>query len=150
MLVNHVVGEEWWVRPLAEGMTIEEVGASFDGDLLGDDPAAAAAAASAEAADAMDAHGPETMVHLSSGETPIEEYAMQVLADHLIHGWDLAAGTGQDRTMDPELVSVVSEWFASQEEMWRSGGAIGPRAEMTGDPQVDLLAAFGRDANWKA
>ena len=29
-------------------------------------------------------------------------------ADHLIHGWDLARGTGQDTTMDPELVTAVA------------------------------------------
>ena len=152
-LVNHVVGEEWWVRPLAEGKTIEEVGSSFDGDLLGDDPVAAVAAASAEAADAMDARVPEApiLVHLSFGDTPIEEYAMQMLADHLVHGWDLAAATGMDRAMDPELVSVVQSWFAPQEEAWRAGGAIGPRFEIDADdPQSELLSMYGRDPNWQA
>lgn len=150
-LVNHVVGEEWWVRPLAEGMTIEEVGSSFDGDLLGDDPAAAAAAASAEAADAMDARIPEAgIVHLSFGDFPIDEYAMQMVADHLIHGWDLAAATGQDRAMDADLVSEISTWFAPQEELWRGAGAIGPRFDAGGDPQSDLLAAYGRNPDWQA
>jgi len=151
-LVNHVVGEEWWVRPLAEGKTIEEVGSSFDGDLLGDDPSSAVAAASAEAADAMDAHIPEQpMVHLSFGDTPIEEYAMQMLADHLVHGWDLAAAAGMDRSMDPELVSVVQAWFAPQEEAWRAAGAIGPRVEVDADdPQSELLSVYGRHPDWTA
>ena len=39
-LVNHVVGEDRWTRPLLQGMTIAEVGDRFDGDLLGDDPQA--------------------------------------------------------------------------------------------------------------
>jgi uncharacterized protein (TIGR03086 family) len=150
-LVNHVVGEEWWVRPLAEGMTIEQVGSSFDGDLLGDDPQAAVSAASAECADAMDAHVPQqVMVHLSFGDTPIDEYAMQMMADHLIHGWDLAAATGRDRTMDPELVDVVTAWFLPQEEAWRAAGAIGPRFDADGDAQSDLLAAYGRNPDWQA
>lgn len=150
-LVNHVVGEELWVKPLVDGKTIEEVGTAFDGDVLGDDPRARAAAAAAEASDSFDQGVRDGVtVHLSFGDTPADEYAMQLTADHLIHGWDLAAGAGMDRTMDPELVSVVANWFASQEEMWRAGGAIGPRAELTGDPQSDLLAAFGRNANWEA
>jgi uncharacterized protein (TIGR03086 family) len=151
-LVNHVVGEEWWVRPLAEGKTIEEVGSSFDGDLLGDDPAAAVSAASAEAADAMDAHIPEhPMVHLSFGDTPIEEYAMQMLADHLVHGWDLAAAAGMDRTLDPELVSVVHAWFVPQVDAWRAAGAIGPPVEIDADdPQSELLSLYGRHPNWSA
>jgi uncharacterized protein (TIGR03086 family) len=148
-LVNHVVYEERWTKPLADGKTIDEVGTSLEGDLLGDDPAGAAAAASAEAADAIDAGVPrETIVHLSFGDTPIAEYAMQMVADHLIHGWDLAAATGMDRTMDAETLAAVAPWFAPQEELWRGAGAIGPRTDAGGDPQSDLLAAYGRNPNW--
>ena len=150
-LVNHVVGEELWVKPLIDGKTIEDVGTAFDGDVLGDDPRQTSAAAATEANESFDRGVSEGVTaHLSFGDTPAAEYAMQLTADHLIHGWDLAAATGMDRAMDPELVAVVAEWFASQEEMWRSGGAIGPRADKSGDPQSDLLAAFGRKANWEA
>ncbi len=150
-LVNHVVNEERWVKPLVDGKTIEDVGSSLDGDLLGDEPASAATAAAAESIGAFDEGVPrKVMVHLSFGDTPVDEYAMQMVADHLIHGWDLAAAAGLDRTMDPELVAEVSAWFALQEEAWRAAGAIGPRLDTGGDPQSDLLAAFGRDANWSA
>lgn len=37
-LVNHLVVENRWTKPLIAGMTIEEVGRRFEGDLLGDDP----------------------------------------------------------------------------------------------------------------
>ena len=148
-LVNHVVGEELWVKPLADGKTIEDVGSAFDGDVLGDDPRVVAAETATEAIESFDERVPEAgMVHLSFGETPIAEYAMQLTADHLIHGWDLAAATGQNRIMDPELVATVAAWFATQEDAWRAAGAIGPRVDATGDPQTDLLAAFGRNANW--
>jgi uncharacterized protein (TIGR03086 family) len=150
-LVNHVVNEERWVKPLVDGKTIEEVGSSLDGDLLGADPASAAASAAQEASGAFDEGvRRNVMVHLSFGDTHVDEYAMQLVADHLIHGWDLAAATGLDRSMDAELVSVVAAWFAPQEEAWRAGGAIGPRRDTGGDPQSDLLAAFGRDADWSA
>jgi uncharacterized protein (TIGR03086 family) len=150
-LVNHVVYEERWTKPLVDGKTIAEVGDSLEGDLLGDDPAAAAAAASAEAAGAIDAGVPEEkIVHLSFGDTPIAEYAMQMVADHLIHGWDLAAATGMDRTLDAETLATVAPWFAPQEELWRGAGAIGPRTDAGGDPQSKLLAAYGRDPDWRA
>ena len=104
-LVNHIVGEDLWTVPLMEGATIEEVGDRFDGDLLGDDPVAAARGA-ADAATIATGSGVVAgrTVHLSFGDTPAEEYAYQLAADHLVHGWDLAAAVGGDRQFDPELV----------------------------------------------
>ena len=148
-LVNHVVGEELWTRPLVEGSTIEEVGDRFDGDVLGDDPAATGAGSSRDAADAVDEKLPAGgMVHLSFGDTPIEEYVWQLTADHLIHSWDLAAATGQDRALDPELVAAVADWFSDKEDMIRGAGVIGPRVDAGGDPQSELLAGYGRNPSW--
>jgi len=89
-------------------------------------------------------------VHLSYGEEDIEEYISQLVADHLIHGWDLAVATGQKRDLDPELVAEVAAWFRNREDIYRSSGAIAARPESSsdGDPQADLLIAFGRDPNW--
>ena len=128
---------------------MEEVGDRFDGDVLGDAPHDVASRAAADAVAAMDGTGPHGgLVHLSFGETPIGEYAMQLTADHLVHGWDLAAATGQDRTLDAVLVGAVATWFEGMEELYRGAGAVGPRVGAGGDPQTDLLAAFGRDASW--
>lgn len=148
-LVNHVCGEGLWAVPLFAGATIEEVGDRFEGDLLGDDPRAVALDAAREA-DAAVAEGVRAgaRVHLSYGEEDAGEYAMQLAADHLVHGWDLAAATGQDRRLDHDLVAAVAEWFAGREEMYRSGGAVGPRVPTDGDAQDQLLAAFGRRADW--
>lgn len=148
-LVNHVVGEQCWVQPLLEGQTIADVGDRFDGDVLGDDPVTTGRARAAESIGAVDAQVPAGgRVHLSYGDEDAEEYIRQVAADHLIHGWDLAAGSGQERAMDPELITDVAAWFADHEDDWRAAGAIGPRTALSGDPQVDLLAAFGRSATW--
>lgn len=148
-LVNHVCGEGLWAVPLFQGATIEEVGDRFDGDLLGDDPAGTTLDAARAADDAVAEHlRPGARVHLSYGEEDAGEYAMQLAADHLVHGWDLAAATGQERTLDPALVAAVAGWFADREEMYRAGNAIGPRVPAAGDPQAELLAAFGRAADW--
>lgn len=146
-LVNHVVGEELWTVPLVDGATLEEIGDRFDGDLLGDDPTAVGRAAASEAAAAVDRRLPDGgTVQLSFGVVPIEEYVHQLSADHLIHSWDLAVATGQDTSLDLELVRDVSEWFAEREEMYRDAGAVGPAAPGGDDPQSALLAAFGRVA----
>src|SRR5829696_2491633 len=127
-LVNHIAYEDLWTVPLMEGATIAEVGDRFEGDLLGDDPVAAARAA-AEAATIATASGVVAgrTVHLSFGDTPAEEYAYQLAADHLVHGWDLAAATGAERALDPAVVETLAAWFAEREELYRSAGAIGER-----------------------
>ena len=148
-LVNHVVGEDLWTAPLVEGATMEDVGDRFDGDVLGEEPVAAATAAAAAALAAVETHLPDQrLVHLSFGDTPIEEYLMQLAADHLVHGWDLAAATGQDRTLPPEMVSAVADWYAGREHMYRDAGAVAARPPAADDPQSQLLAGFGRDPVW--
>jgi uncharacterized protein (TIGR03086 family) len=73
---------------------------------------------------------------------------MQLFADHLVHGWDLARAIGADERLDPELVDACARWFTEMEDGYRSSGAIGPRPEAPpgADPQTRLLAAFGRTA----
>ena len=151
-LVNHVVGEQLWTVPLLAGQTMEQVGDRFEGDLLGNDPAgqaeqaAAAAALAAQAPDLLD-----RTVQLSFGPTPAEEYLFQLLADHLIHGWDLAAAIGDDRRLDEHAVRLCATWFAGRQQMYRDAGIIGPPVPLD-DAATDsdrLLAAFGRDPGWQ-
>lgn len=149
-LVNHVVGEDRWTAPLCRGATIEEVGDSLDGDLLGPDPVQAAeeAAAAAQAAVAQ-AVPIGRRVHLSYGDENIEEYVYQLSADHLVHGWDVAVVASADRRLDPDAVVAVAGWYDGREEIYRKAGAVGPRAPGSYDhPQDRLLAAFGRDPGW--
>ena len=148
-LVNHVCGEDRWTPPLVGGRTIEDVGDSLDGDLLGEDPIRSALVAASEATLAVAATLPAGgSVHLSQGDERIEEYVHQLAADHLVHGWDLAAATGGDRRLDPNLVTEVASWFVDRAELYRAAGAVGPRTASHGDSQGDLLADFGRDPGW--
>src|SRR5437762_14136716 len=147
-LVNHIVNEERWIPPLIAGATIAEVGNRFDGDLLGDDPAASADEAAREADAAIAEPGAlDRTVHLSFGDFPAGEYLHQLLADHLVHAWDLAAATGADRALHPAAVAECAQWFAGVEDAYRGSGAIGSRVAVPPDAseQDRLIAAFGRD-----
>ena len=145
-LVDHVVHENRWAVPLFAGKTVADVGHTLDGDLLGADPSTAWRRSAAEACAAIDA--PEAMtrtVHLSFGDFTGHEYGQQLVADLLIHGWDLARAIGADESLDATLVEYVAAWFTSWEEGYRAAGAIGPRQPAAdGDQAAELIAAFGR------
>jgi uncharacterized protein (TIGR03086 family) len=148
-LVNHVAVEDLWAAELFPGATIDEVGSRFDGDQLGAEPltvwqgASRTALAAAGAPDAM-----TRLVHLSFGDLPGGEYAMQLFADHLVHSWDLAVAIGAEPRLGEDAVAACLDWFAALEEAYRSAGAIGPRPEVGSDADATtrLLAAFGRTA----
>jgi uncharacterized protein (TIGR03086 family) len=152
-LLNHIVYEDLWTVPLMEGATIEEVGDRYEGDLLGADPLGATRAACDMAVTAA-ASGivAGNTVHLSFGDVPAEEYARQLAADHMIHGWDLAVATGGDTSMDPDMVEALAAWFAENEDAYRRAGAIAERPAGDGEPGDawgELLRAFGRDPSWR-
>jgi uncharacterized protein (TIGR03086 family) len=146
-LVSHVLAENLWAPPLFAGATISEVGDRFDGDVLGPDPQGAWRTASTDAlAAAAEPGAMDRTVHLSFGDFPGQEYALQLFADHLIHAWDLARAIGADERLDPALVDGCTTWFAALEDAYRSAGAIAGRPPIPdgADAQIRLLAMFGR------
>lgn len=146
-LVDHVTLENLQVPPLLAGLAAADVADALDGAVLEGDPVAAWDAAARAAVDAFSApSAADRSVHLPFGDVPGAEYAAEMVADLVIHSWDLARATGGDERLDPELVDVVSAWFAANEAAYRSGGLIGPhpRTPPDADPQTRLLAAFGR------
>jgi uncharacterized protein (TIGR03083 family) len=167
-LVNHVVGEQRWAVRLLGGAAAGDArdrpdgdrlggdrlggdllgGDRLGGDLLGGDPRASAAAAARQARAVVTRPGVlRRTVYLSSGATPAEQYVRELLADHVVHSWDLAVAIGADRHLDPDAVHAVAEWFAWREDVYRRSGAIGPRAEVAdgAGEQDRLIAAYGRN-----
>ncbi len=143
-LVEHLIAEARWTPPLLSGLTIDEVSSSLD-EPLATDPVLAWTRAKNAAQDA--ARRPqigEIVVHLSSGETPAQEYLRQLTADYLVHGWDIAVTLGLDDTLDQELITSVGEWFRSRATMYREAGMVRAPAPSADDPQARLLAMFGR------
>ena len=82
------------------------------------------------------------------GEMPISQIFVGTTMDQFIHGWDLAKATGQDTTLDDDLVEfaygmLVSGGFAN---MGRQAGFIGPEIAVPDDSgaQDKLIAYLGR------
>jgi uncharacterized protein (TIGR03086 family) len=152
-LVNHVAVEDLWVPPLLAGKTIADVGDAYDGDQLGDDPAAAWSRALAGARQAvLEPGAADRTVHLSYGDERAGEYLLQLFADHLIHGWDLAWAIDGDTELPADLVDECTTYFARMEETYRKIGAIAARVDVPAgaDAQTRLLATFGRNASASA
>jgi uncharacterized protein (TIGR03086 family) len=146
-LVNHLVAGNRWAAELAAGGTIESVGTRLDGDVLGDDPAAAYAASAAAAAAVFRRPGAlDAPCAVSYGPVPGSVYAGHRFLDVLVHGWDLAVATGQDYTLDPELMKSCQQVIEPQLEAFRSAGALAPQVAVQDDAsaQTRFLAMLGR------
>jgi uncharacterized protein (TIGR03086 family) len=146
-LVNHIVSGNFWAGELARGKTIEEVGDRLDGDVLGDDPTAAYDESARAASEAFHAPGAmEAPCAVSYGPVPGEVYLGHRFIDVLVHGWDVAKATGQDTTLDPELVEACLAVIEPQKDLLLGSGAFGAHHTMPpgADRQTELLTLLGR------
>jgi uncharacterized protein (TIGR03086 family) len=151
-LVNHVTIEQMWVPPLLAGRTIGQVGARYDGDQLGAEPVPAWSDAQRAARLAWAAPGAwERIVALSFGPTPAAEYAVQLTADLVIHGWDLGRAIGVDDRPGADLAHYVHSRLAPQIEAWRAAEVFGPPIATPSDADewTRLIALTGRRPDWR-
>ncbi len=146
-LLNHVVSGNLWAAELTAGHTIDDVGDRLDGDLVGGDPlgaydrSAEAAAATFEVPGALDAP-----CAVSYGPVPGSVYAGHRFVDVLIHGWDLAAATGQSTLLAPDLVAACLEVIEPQVDLLQASGAFASPVDVPidADAQTRLLGLLGR------
>lgn len=144
-LVNHVTGEHLWAPHLLRGETIAQVGDRYDGDVLGESPVAAWERAAEASRAAWLSASPDDVVHLSFGDNPALEYGQQMLADLLIHGWDLARGAGLDETLEPAAVAKVLIYMQANAKSWEAAGIFAPPVKIDSDaPASRVLALSGR------
>jgi uncharacterized protein (TIGR03086 family) len=144
-LLQHLISGNYWVAPLVEGKTIAEVGDALDRSFSVEDydPSAREADAAFSGSGAM-----QKPVAVSYGPVPAEVYAGHRFIDVLIHGWDLAKATGQDTTLDAELVNACFEVINPQLDLLKGSGMFGSEVKVPNDAdsQTKLLALLGRRA----
>ena len=71
---------------------------------------------------------------------------MIVVGDVVVHTWDLARATGQDESLDPEIVTEMLIGMQPMDEMLRQSGHYGPKVDVDdgADDQTKLIAFTGR------
>ena len=146
-VVNHVTYEALWAAELYRGATIEDVGERFEGDVVGDDPKKAFRESVVDAKSVIAQPGAmDRTTYLSIGPTPGNEYGMQLFQDFLIHGWDIATGSGQDSSLDETLLQACLPQSELTRETFAESGAFGDNINVPADAdlQTRVLALLGR------
>lgn len=138
--------DEAWVPDVLAGLSAEEVGDRWSGDLLGDDPigsyrsihAAATAAVNGE----LDAR---SITHLSYGDFTTAEYLEHISIYRAFQAYSIGTFLGLDVEFEPRLIELLDELVLPQVEQWRGMGIFPPEvaAPAAADAQTLLLAKTG-------
>ncbi len=85
------------------------------------------------------------------GMMTVPQFLIAMAADHIIHGWDLARATGQDDTLDGDVVEAAYAMMTASEtagfvDMGRQMGFVGPAVSVAEDARLQdkLVAHMGR------
>lgn len=150
-VINRHAYDEAWVPDVLAGKTAAEVGAKYDGDLLGDDPRASFASiteAALAAARALTEADLAKTVHLSYGDFSARDYLKHITIYRAPRAYDIAKLIGVDTTLPPQLVQGLYDQLAPEIDQWRAMGVFGPALEApnNADAQTKLFALIGRSA----
>ena len=149
-VVNHVVAGNLMAARLLDGAAKSAaIAGLFDTDLLGADVEAAVARSGEEQLAAFRRpQALEMTVHHPAGDLPATMVLGFRLGDVLVHGWDVARGSGQVEELDTGAVEAL--WSSMQPvlPLMAARGVFGAGASGTvpddAPLQVRLLDAMGR------
>ncbi|MCW7984904.1 hypothetical protein XF35_06085 [Streptomyces platensis subsp. clarensis] len=147
-LVNHLTAEQLWVpRLVRDGAAITDVGSDFDGEVLGDDPAAVWDRAAVAAVAAFSERGAlDRPVQLSYGSQRAEAYCTQMMADAVVHTWDLARAIGAEERLPGHLATAALREVEPYAPGLAASGLFAPAMEPPADADdlTRLLCLLGR------
>jgi uncharacterized protein (TIGR03086 family) len=89
---------------------------------------------------------------IMDGAMPKQAVGDMAFVEAMLHGWDLAKGSGQDLAFDDAAVQRALEIMGQIGEMGRSQGAFGSEVSVpdSASPFDKVLAQAGRDPGWSA
>ncbi|TFD66626.1 hypothetical protein [Cryobacterium gelidum] len=145
ILASHAEDEAWLPAVLA-GRTIDEVGDTYQGELLGDDPIGNYDRINeATTMVVMADLDPDKVVHLSYGDYPLAEVLQHTALYRAFQAWSIARHIGLDYSLPDELVENLWEQIAPDIELWRGFGVFPPEVPVPegANREVQLLGKAG-------
>jgi uncharacterized protein (TIGR03086 family) len=145
-LLNHTLGTAVMFAKVNAGEFVGEDA----GDVVGDDPVGAVARIAAANLDAWRAPGALDGIRVYPwGTFPAPVGLVINVSEVALHGWDVAAATGQDTALDGEAAQVVYDLYSqiALDDM-RAHGVFGAEVEVPASAPVQdrLLGLLGRAA----
>jgi uncharacterized protein (TIGR03086 family) len=143
-MLNHTLGAGWMFTLVNQGQSVGEDA----GDVVGADPAAALA--EVRKANLESWQGPGALEGERTypfGTFPAEVALLINIGEIELHAWDLARATGQDETLDPDVVQMLWDFYAALPmDGYRAHGAFGPEVAVpeSAPLQDRLLGYIGR------
>lgn len=138
--------DEAWVPDMLAGRTIEEVGDTWSGDLLGDDPIGSYNAINDAATDAVAADiPPGAVAHMSYGDYPVEEYLEHISYFRAFQAWSISRHFGLPNPLPEQLVASLDAMLDKDLETFQAIGVFGESIPLPDDATADekLLARVG-------
>jgi uncharacterized protein (TIGR03086 family) len=91
-------------------------------------------------------------LNVMGNPTPSDGVGALLLAEMVLHGWDVARATGQDFHCDGPVLAAAAQAVADNAELFRQYQGFAAEVELpAGASGFDrLLAASGRDPGWTA
>jgi uncharacterized protein (TIGR03086 family) len=114
-LVGHLIAGRYVYRGLLAGVPVAELRPMLErqSEAVGSDAVAACESAVRSVRDAFAEPGAlERIVHHPIGDMPGSELLVQLVADCVVHSWDLATAIGVDPGLDGQLVELACEFYA--------------------------------------
>jgi hypothetical protein len=140
-----------WATDIVDGKTITEVGDAYEGDLVGNDGPRSWRQYELAARQSVAAAPEDRKVHLSYGDTPLNDYLFEAGNDELVHAWDLGQAIDVEVIFDEKVAKVLYERALKNQASIAGSGLYAPpvKVEATSSIQIKLLALLGRSEDWR-